>query len=294
MKLQSALTILDKPKHDQAALELAMRLQEQAHCHVNCVAFCWHPMGDAAKVFDTHQRRQIKQSIISQRKQWQRDLIRDGGYAARDVSLRTAWTNEIADWVASDTVSNPTDLVIKTAHRRENFIHMPLDWKLLQSCPVPLLLTTDTMREASGKIIAAVDLQHNDAKHRRLNERVLDAATTMAGFAGALVHCICVVEFSRPLADLDLIDVKKRRRELMAQEKAYLEELVGRYNIPKARLHVPMGKVGEKVTELSNKLKADMIVVGAHAQRVKERLRIGNTAERILARASADILSVPP
>ncbi|MEM1434705.1 MAG: universal stress protein [Pseudomonadota bacterium] len=294
MKLQSALTILDKPKHDQPALKLAMQLQEQAQCHVDCVAFCWHPMGDAAKVFDTHQRRQIKQSIVSQRKQWQRDLIRDEGFAARDIGLRTAWTKEIADWVASAAAAKPTDLVIKTAHRRENFIHMPLDWKLLQSCPAPLLLTTDKPHKASGKIIAAVYLQHNDAKHRKLNERVLDAATTMATLTGGAVHCICVVEFSRPLADLDLIDVKKRRRELMTQEKAYLEALVGGYNIPKSRLHVPLGKVGEKVTQLSSKLGADMIVVGAHAQRVKERLHIGNTAERILARASADILSVPP
>lgn len=184
--------------------------------------------------------------------------------------------------------------MIKTAHRRDNLLHMPLDWKLLQRCPAPLLLTTDKPRKASSTIIAAVDLQHNDAKHRRLNEKVLDAATLMAALTGSAVHCVCVVEFSQPLHDLDLINAKQRRRELLTQEKGYLESLVQSYNIPKSKLHIPVGKVGERVGQLSERLNADLIVVGAHAQRVKERPRIGNTAERILARANADILSVPP
>ena len=173
-------------------------------------------------------------------------------------------------------------------------MHMPLDWALLQRCPAPLLLTTHKSQNPSGRIIAAIDLRHHDAVHMRLNRKVLDAADHFAKLSNAKVHCICVIEFSKVLKDLDIIDVAAHKRAFVNHQKDTLTELVEPYGIRQSRLHFPTGKVGERVNQLSHKLNADLLVVGTHARRVKERIGLGNSAERILSKARCDVLAVPP
>jgi len=55
---------------------------------------------------------------------------------------------------------------------------------------------------------------------------------------------------------------------------------------------VQEGHAGEKIVELADKFKNDLIVVGTHGWRGMERAIMGSTAERIIAHASRPILIV--
>lgn len=294
MQVESILTILDKPKHEQAAFHRAMQIQALKPAHVDLVSFCWHPMVEAKQVFDGTQRTAIKRELLRARKEWQRQLIAPEPYRHCDISLEVAWTKDIAAWTAKRLHRKPADLLVKTAHRRQSLLHSPLDWALLQRCPVPLLLTTNKSQRPSKRIIAAIDLEHHDRLHQRLNEKVMDAASAFADLWGATIHCICVVEYSKVLADLDLVDRNQHKRDLVERSQETLLTLATDYGLKKSQLHLPTGKVGERVHQLSHKLNADLLVVGTHARRLKERLHLGSTAEKILTKATCDVLSVPP
>ena len=294
MRLESALTILDKPKHDQTAFDRAVALQAETGMHLDLASFCWQPMVAQSEFFDAHQRRTLKQEILLERKKWQRALVLDAGIAAADVTLHTAWTEDIAGWVSRSLEKKPRDLVIKSVHHTKSMTHTPLDWELLRTCPVPVLLTTTRKRKAAKRVLAALDLRSTDRTHTRLNRKVLAAANQMAQLQGAELHCVSALEISNVLRDLDIIDERETKKRMLERSKGVLDDLLAPYDVKKSHRHFPVGKVGQVVGHTARKLNASLLVVGSFSHRVRQLVGLGNSAEKILARATCDVLAVHP
>ncbi len=294
MRLDSALTILDKPKHMQTAFKRAVQIQGATGAHLDLAAFCWQPMVESSEFFDAHQRRTLRQEILLERKQWQRALVQDSGCAAKDVSLHTAWTDDIAGWIRRALEKKPRDLIIKSVHQTKTIAHTPLDWELLRTASVPVLLASTRKRKPAGRVLAAIDLRHTDRTHQRLNRKVLAAADRFASIYGAELHCVSALEISNVLRDLDIIDERETKKRMLQKSQDVLADLLSPYSVKKSHRHFPVGKVGQTVTQTARKLNADLLVVGSCAHRVRQFVGLGNSAERILSRATCDVLAVHP
>jgi universal stress protein E len=294
----SLLVILDKPKHEQTALDEACRLMAaRPSTHLRLVSFVWLAMAEQKDVFDAHQRRALKKEIIRNRESWLRNLVQDRKLGSASLSIEVVWTGDIAAWVAAE--SGTADLVLKSVHRSKTLLHTPLDWSLIRSCPAPLLLVgTGAYRHrskaAARDVIATLDLRNADRTHQMMNLRVLDAASRFAELRGGRLHCVAVIEFSEVLSDLDIIDPRKVRREALAASQEFLTALIAPYRIPKNRVHRPAGKVGQMVAATAKKTGAGLVVVGSAAQRGIGARMLGNSAEKILERSPADLLVVHP
>ena len=300
---KSILVILDKPKHEQAALAEAVKvLAASPGAELKLVSFVWQAMAEQKKVFDAHQRRVLKKEIVRNRKRWLRELILDEGLSAAPVTLEVVWTPDIAGWTAEHATK--VDLVVKSVHRSKTFLHTPLDWELIRSCPRPLLLTDASRAAPKGKgdkgtkgtkdVLATLDLRSDDRKHRILNYKVLDAAARFAELRGGKVHCVAVIELSEVLGELDIVSPRKIQREAAAASKATLEALIEPYGITKNRVHRPTGKVGHMVAATARKTGASLVVVGAAARWGIGARVLGNSAEKILERSPADLLVIRP
>lgn len=298
---QSILVVLDKPKHAQAALDRAIELHKRSHAHLHLTSFVWHALVAENPVYDVHQRRALKKEILRVRNQWLEDLVRDRNLLAADLSLEAVWTNDIADWVAGH--AGDRDLVVKSVHRSQTLLHTPLDWQLIRSCPVPLLLVGNESESESGKkarrkagrdVLATLDLRNADRKHQMLNLKVLDAAARFADLQGGKLHCVAVVEYSEVLHDLDLVNPRRIRKQVIEATSDFLASLISRYDIPAARVHRPAGKVGHLVNATARKINAGLIVVGSAAQRGVNARLLGNSAEKILTRSPCDLLTIHP
>lgn len=296
----SVLVILDKPKHEQSALAEARRLLvKQPEAHVKCTSFVWHAMAEQKSVFDASQRRAIKKEIIRSREVWLRNLIRDEGLSAAPITIDVVWTGDIAGWVREHSAD--VDLVIKTVHKSQTLLHTPLDWELIRSCPRPLLLVgggkgkrRKKKANAENDVIATIDLRSEDTRHRKLNFKVLDAASRFAELRGGRLHCVAVIEYSEVLSDLEMIDPRKVRKEAVAASSDFLEALLAPYDIAKTRIHRPAGKVGHMVAATVRKTGAGLVVVGSAARRGLGTMLLGNSAEKILERSPCDVLVVHP
>jgi universal stress protein E len=296
----SVLVILDKPKHGQAALAEALRLQHASGAELRLVSFVWHAMAEQKEVFNASQRRALKREIIRVREGWLRDLILDEGLSGAPVHIEVAWTGDIGGWVARECAD--FDLVLKSVHRSHTLMHTPLDWQLIRECPKPLLLCASTKpgrRKKAGAaaardVIATVDLRHQDRKHQTMNLRVLDAAARFVELRGGRLHCVAVVEYSEVLSDLEMIDSRKVQRAQVQASEEFLTALIEPYGIPKARIHRPAGKVGHMVAATARKTGAGLVVVGSAARRGLGARLLGNSAEKILERSPVDVLVVHP
>jgi universal stress protein E len=290
MDLNNITTILDKPKHDQVAWRRALALQERSGARVEAVSFLWNAMCEHSSALSAADRKKLRHGLIEERKAWLADLVGD----QPRVKQRAIYSHDIAGWVADEAQKKAPDLVIKTVHKSGSLVHTPTDWSLLSTCPVPVLLTTKGRAKPSGNIVASIDLRHNDTKHRHLNCRVLEAAHRMAALQGAKVHVVFAVEISQVLRDLDIVKESTSKQKVVEKVTPELERLLKPYAIPKNRVHMPVGKAGRVVAQVARKQKADQLVIGTYAHRAKDTLGLGNTAQRIVAKAPCDVLAVQP
>lgn len=288
----SIMVVLDKPGHDQVALERAVAIANAAGAHLHLVSFCWLPMVDRSDVFDTHQRRALRKSAVNERRRWVDGLVLDRDLSSADVDTEVVWTDDISGWVADRSVDAGYDLVVKSVHQSRSLTHTPLDWDLLRHCPIPLLLASARKGKGSGAVLATVDLNSRDAKHGRLNGKVIDAATRFTGFYGGKLHCMSVVELEAAFQDLQLFDVAATRKTARQNALERLTQMLSDYDVAKRRIHLPVGKVGHEVAKVASAIGADLIVVGTGARRGLGAVLLGRSAEKILSRAPCDVLAV--
>lgn len=293
-RLDSILVILDKPKHAQIALERARMLAAAAGAHLHLVSFCWLAMVEHRDVFSAHQRRALKQSVLRQREEWLRGLVRDAGLLAADVTIETVWTDDIAGWVAQAAAGGGFDLVVKSVHASKTLLHTPLDWQLLRTCPVPLYLAATVPVKRTGNVLATIDLRHTDRQHQLMNLRVLEAAQRLVGLGRGRLHCVHAVDSAAVLGGLDGVTPARVEREFKTRARELLESMLKPYGIPRARVHVPVGKVGAAVAAVAARTRAEVVVVGTSARRGLGAVLLGNSAERILTRVTSDVLAVHP
>ncbi|MDP6375798.1 MAG: universal stress protein [Pseudomonadales bacterium] len=294
MKVHSIVTIMDKPTRKQTALKRALAMQKVTGAALELVSFCWESMDELRELTDARERRAVKRGIIAERKAWQREMLASTGGSGTDITYRTVWTNNIAEWTLRRIEESQHDLIIKSVEYSKSLLPTLLDWQLLREANVPLLLTSTRRRRPSGNVLAAIDLRSKDRLHDKLNRVVLDAAHSYAAATGTKMHCVYVIEVSQILKDLDAIDPDAIRKKAIEKSRARLDELLSPYAVPKTRIHLPTGRVGHGVAGTAHKIKADLLVVGTAAHHARQLVGLGNSAERVLARAPCDVLAVHP
>ncbi len=301
MQFSSILTVLDKPKHSQSALAKALQLQRRSQGALELVSFYWSAMLDSNTTFDAKQRRKMRHEMHEKLEAWQQQLLHEeaGEEHLRQykVKRRCVWGHDIAGWVAEAVAKGGYDLVIKSLHRSKTLLYTPTDWQILRTCGAPVLFTTAKSRAArkrKGPVLVALDFKSSDAKHRRLNARLMAAGADYAELTGAPLHVIFAIEISQVLRDLDLTNEKVTKAKVLRDIEPLVERTLAGYRVPKSNIHFPVGKAGRVINSRAHKLKAGVIVVGAAAHPITQSLGLGNTAERILTKAYHDVLVINP
>jgi len=293
-EIKKVLVVMDKPKHDQVAFRRALRLGDASPMHLHLAAFCYDPMVDLKEIFEPGLRAEIKNDLLGDRERWMQEQIRQAEAGKENLSFETVWTKELADWVVDKAGSGDFDLVMKTVHKSQTLTHTPADWTLLRNCPVPVLLCSRKQWRKTPQILVALDLKRDDRSHKRLNVKALDAAAWFAEQYGGQIHCVYAIEVSKVLSDLDIIDPRKIQKSAKERAQSALDELIAPYDIPKSRVHMPVGKVGHAVNNVASKVKADLLVMGTTGRTGVKGLVIGNAAEKVLTRARCEILALKP
>jgi universal stress protein E len=294
MRIDSILTILDKPKHEQVALARARTLAERTGAPLTLAAFCWQPLAGAGAEFTAAVRDAIRRRLIEERRAWQRELVATQRIEHLDVRRKTVWTDDIARWVAREADKRAGSLLVKSVHKSRTLLHTPLDWRLLRESRAPILLAQPRKRRTTRNVLAALDLRHIDEIHQTLNRKVLDAAATFARLFDAKMHCVYAVEVSEVLRDLDIVNPRRALKNAREASRDALEELLEPYGLSPRAVHFPVGKIGRAVPAVARAVRADLLIVGTSARRTRLRFGLGNSAERLLTKSVCDVLAVHP
>ncbi len=224
--------------------------------------------------------------------------------AGHSVALDVRWDRPLHDSIVRKTLECAADLVIKDTHPHsalQSSLFSNTDWNLIRACPATLWLVKPRPVSARPCFIAAVDPLHERAKPADLDRRILATATDLAGSLGGELHLFhafdvaaLVAVSTDTMAVPSALPLDEVAGAMRAEHAEAVDALRNAHGVPPERTHVEQGGTREQLMALTDKLRADAVVMGAVSRSGLKGLFLGNTAEDVLDRLHCDLVIVKP
>ncbi len=244
------------------------------------------------------------QELVAQRHQqleFNARRLRDRGVRVRS-SVR--WDQPAYAGIVRQVLRHKPDLLIAQSMRKEFAARLLLtqtDYKLIETCPCPVLFMKTRRPYSDPCVLAAVDPERAHGKPRGIDDAIVSYASTVTeALSGRLIVCHARVPFEERLR----VDPALRRLPEIAgndAQSAYREstegpviDLASRYGVPRDRVRVVDGPASELLPRVAEWESADIVVMGAVSRSWLRKVFVGHTAERILDSLDSDVLVVKP
>jgi len=241
--------------------------------------------GDVARParFGTRGAQEDIHEFIEQRRQQLE--IAAGRLRARGLTVRTSirWDYPRHAGIVRQVLRHRPDLLIAGTTVPGQLHFARTDFRLIESCPCPILFMKTRRPYSDVVIAAAVDPALAHEKPAALDLAILDSASRVRDALSArllMFHARAAHEHPVPPA------------ATADEPDARLLMLARRYDIPHQRVHVLEGHPAEALSRLAERQKTDIVVMGAAARSPLRRALIGHTAERVLDTLESDVLIV--
>ncbi len=196
------------------------------------------------------------------------------------------------------------DLVIRAAEgkgRLKQKLFGTTTLHLMRKCPCPLWVLKPSGKIPYRKILAAVDPIEPDSVKDNLNRKVMELAASMAEIEKADLHIAHVWDvFGESLllkrGGMAQRDVEAMVAEEKEEHQRALEDLIRQHPVNGIRMksHLLRGNPGDVIPEFASKRDIDLVVMGTVSRHGIAGLLIGNTAEQVIQRVDASVLTVKP
>jgi universal stress protein E len=218
------------------------------------------------------------------------------------VEIEAAWDSPLYAGVLTEISLMKPDLVVK-----DTSWHAPLgrglfshaDWRLLQACPVPLLLAKPRPWAAVPRVAAAIDPGHPGDPAAVLDHAVLSRARKLAGWMGAglrAVHAYLPVDpaaLSAAAAAMPLAPPAGSMGDDMRQAAAAaVAALLADHDDSPGEVELIEGAAVDVLPGWCLEREIDVLVVGVVSRSRLVEAVLGSTAEHLLERIPSDLLAI--
>jgi universal stress protein E len=224
---------------------------------------------------------------------------------AQGVRVRTSvrWDYPAYEAVVRQVLRLKPSLVVAQSSRKGRAARLVLtqtDYKLIETCPCPVLFIKNGHAYTDAVVMAAVDPARSHGKPPALDEEILAAAGTIRD---ALKGSLRVFHAGAPW------DGVRAKRELRGLPEEVQEDVRGAYSnsirapvlalarrhqIPERFVQVVEGDATELLPGIVRHESVQVVVLGAVSRSRIGRALIGHTAERLLDALECDVLVVKP
>lgn len=224
----------------------------------------------------------IHEFIERRRQQLEINAARLRGHG---LSVRTSirWDYPAHEGIVRQVLRHRPDLLIAGTTSARHLQLTRTDFKLIETCPCPVLFMKTRRPYSDVVVAAAVDPALAHHKPAALDLAILDSASRVRDALSA-----------RLLMFHARAEHEHAGREIEAGDESdsQLRRLAARYEVPRQRVHLLDGHPADALPRLAERHKTDIVVLGAAARSPLKRALIGHTAERVLETLESDVLVV--
>jgi universal stress protein E len=214
--------------------------------------------------------------------------LRDRGL---DVSCKAVWDYPLEEAVARQVRDAGADLFI-FAPQDPHGGFLSSEWRVVTTCPSPVLVVRTPAAQQYRHIVAAVDPFREHGKPASLDLAILERARELQADTRATLsalHCFTPLEYfgadlAAPVSHVSGADA--RREEV--------GKLLERSGLSASYARLEIGRPHDVLARLAKAGEADVIVMGALARGAVKQWLIGSSAERVLREGLADVLAIKP
>jgi len=174
------------------------------------------------------------------------------------------------------------------------------DLHLLRKCPCPIWIIKPTQRKPFGKILVAVDPDPSDPERLSLHADLVKLGTSLAKHENGKVEVVHAwslygeTTLRSPRFKLSDVEINAMADNEQATRQKWLNALVSPYLESPIKTILVKGQPEAALSEIIEKKKPDIVIMGSVARTGLPGLLIGNTAEYILSRINCSTLTVKP
>jgi universal stress protein E len=227
-------------------------------------------------------------------------------FRAKGVPVHTSvrWDYPIHEGIIRQVLRREPMLLVAQSSRKGRAARLMLtqtDYRLIETCPCPVLFIKSGRPYSDAVIIAAVDPGLSHAKPAALDDGILDTAVMLRDALGGklqVFHAGAPWEYGMQMRG-ELRDLPEAVKEEV--HGAYWRKLEGqvlalarRHNIPESSVQVIEGDAAELLPSVVSGESAHIVAMGAVSRSRIGRALIGHTAERVLDALECDVLIVKP
>jgi universal stress protein E len=224
---------------------------------------------------------------------------------AQGVTVRTSvrWDYPTYEGIVRQVLGLEPSLVIAHSSRRGRAARLILtqtDYKLIETCPCPVLFIKNEQPYADTVILAAVDPACAHGKPAVLDDAILEAADMIGrALKGSLRVFHAGVPWDGARAQRDLHSLPEEVQEdvhgaYSRSIEAPVIALARRHKVPDHFVQVVEGDAAGLLPGVVGDESAQLVALGAVSRSRLGRALIGHTAERLLDVLACDVLVVKP
>ena len=223
------------------------------------------------------------------------------GLRRPDLNVRPSvtWEYPVHEGIVRQVIRHQPDLLIVQPSRH----HAPWmlgysDYKLIETCPCPLLLMKTTRPYVDSCLIAAVDPMHEHDKPAALDDAIVSAAAIIStALSGRLWLFHARAPWPQIMPPLGHQPAGVREDVELAHSRSVetrVMELADRHGIARDDVELVEGQAVDALPFFARRESADIVALGAVSRSLLERIFLGHTAEALLDGLDCDMLIVKP
>jgi len=207
-----------------------------------------------------------------------------------------AWDWPLDQAIASEAAKFGADLVIVSPGHEGRRSMGSSDWRLVASCPAPILVVKSDGKRPYRNIVAALDPLHAHSKPADLDDAIAACAEAVRQRTKAnlsLVHCyLPLTHFGS--RDSDATALQHAEQALEKSRRQELEALAAKSGSAPSSTRLIEGKAQDVLEAMAADDDVDLVVMGGLSRGRLSDFLIGSTAEHMLHHAKCDLLIVKP
>ena len=293
------LVVVDPADEQHKAINRAMHMAKLSDARLTLFLSIYDFSYEMTTMLSREERDNMRANLIADRKAWLTDLLTHYDTTEVRLDIQVVWHNRPFEAIIETALKEQHDLIIKASHvtsSLQNLLFTPTDWHLLRKAPCAVLMVKEHAWPQHGQIIAAVHSGSEEAHHESLNTRIVEHAEAMSHILNASVHLVNAYPGApvNVAVEIPEFDVTQYTEELQTHHQNKMRELGRRFNIPEPQQHVAQGLPEQVIPEFSEKLDAELVVMGTIGRTGITAALLGNTAEHVLEQLNCDVLAVKP